>query len=262
MNQIAYELFICCVQTGLKTKIAGPFASEDKINDKHSMFSRHISQSVRLEITHGPIELNSLSLKDFGSTLAAEKEQIESLIRTCSVKIFEQDPKIMFLRTDLVGSIYHQGYVNKLFAVDCPHMHKVKEWIRLIGTEFNPSIISRLTGSALGQNIYLNNFYTFDVKNICEYCHMLFGVNKFAVARLFVKNDPTKFRISTKEHVFTRALNLEKVASIHAENGDIDLARIYYEACESYPNMYAGVVDAFNNYVWVNKTSILFSGSN
>ena len=156
-----------------------------------------------------------------------EKSFVESVIDVAAKSIFEKNPDIL-PNVNLIGSLWHRGFVNVLFDRNhCSYIQTVREWINLIGNKFDPNIITNL-GVAGTTGIYVKKFYTDDVKRLCEYCHQMFGVDKYEVAKLFATRNPDEFDI-VNGRKSTRAHNLSLVAAVYAERGNVESARKYYQ---------------------------------
>ena len=70
-------------------------------------------------------------------------------------------------------------------------MKEVRKWISDIGSSYNPEVLSSLKVSP-HKSIYVNGFFCKDVKRLCIYCETMFGVDRYEVAKLFVKESPEK----------------------------------------------------------------------
>lgn len=184
-----------------------------------------------------------------------------------SVNIYKNNPDIL-PDAKLVHSFWHRGFVHVLFNLEfCPYANNVWKWIKLIGNKYDPNIITNLGGPydpEMGDcnDLYVKGFLCEDIKNLCDYCHKLFKVNKYETAKLFTTRNPEECDINNK-NVSTRAYALTVVAAIYAERNDVESARMYYQKSitesegENWQFRYIKKFEEFEEYVKKYGTSIL-----
>ena len=303
METIGFELWLICTKIGKETKIVGPYGNRTLIEEENTMYGRHLLPLTSLSIKTRNIELHPMVWhekicfdekkhnpfnSDFKSPAKTiiipkdptdardlpwklildssqeEKDWVESRLDIASASIYENNLDIK-LTFDLVSSLWWRGYVNVLFDYNhCSYKNIVWEWMGLIGTTFDPMVITNLKGAYRDSGIYVNGFFTNDVIRLCEYCHQLFGKNKFEVARLFTKRNVTDFNLQGPDLV-SRAYNLTRVATIYAEDGNIESARKYYQESirilegKDWQCNYVDKYNKFEEYVKIHGTSILSS---
>lgn len=295
-----FELHIRCDTTGITSRLAGPNMA-DKIVEEKEMYERHLLPQTSLLIIERDIKLHPLNwleemknaydkqhnpfnakfnqktntiildsndprdrlMLQFDS-LEDEKGWVESSLNGASEKIYTNNTQIQ-PSPMMIGSLWHRGYVNILFdRTHCSYFSTVCDWIRQIGNTYNPTIISNLKGVCGDSSIYQGGFYTDDVKLLCKYCHEIFAVDLYEVAKLFITRDPQEFDIENKE-INTRAHQLSRVAAIHAERGFVETAREYYQKSiktlngKNYQCNYIRKFENFEKYVENHGTSILSS---
>ena len=300
-NTDLLELHIRCDVTKKTAKLVGPYISRDKIIEEKEMYQRHALLSTTLiilprDVTTNPlnwIEKMNIDKKEHNpfdskfkptskvvipkdpndprdlpwlltfDSLKEEKSWVESCLDSVVQKIYKENPDIL-PNANLVGSFWHRGFVNVLFDRDhCSHMQTVRKWIDLIGNIYDPNIITNL-GVPAHDGLYVNNFFTDDVKRLCEYCHQIFGVDKYEVAKLFTTKNPDEFDINSKD-IATRAYNLTQVAAVYAERSDVESARKYYQNAitvlqgKNWQCNFINKYEKFEKYVLEHGTSVLSS---
>jgi hypothetical protein len=141
-------------------------------------------------------------------------------------------------------------------------------WIDIIGFQFDPKSIKKLYGSDCSDlSLYINGFYTNEVRNICDYCQRMFKISRYEIATYFEKREPIYFlQMADKEQDWLKKRNLlRKVGMIYAENNDMDKAMNYFIETDEMTtkndkrNSWPKFASELKVYVEKNKTSILFS---
>lgn len=301
-----FELYIRCDVTNVCSKLYGPYCF-DIISEENEMYERHAVPKTTLLISQRNTKLHPLDwfekicacdkqhnsfntkfkppqthtiipkdpndprdvpwLLTFDS-LAQEKDWIESGLDTASEKIYKNNTHIQPSPT-MVESLWHRGYVNILFdRTHCSYFSTVRDWIRQIGNTYNPTVISNLKGVCGGSGLYRGEFFTNDVKHLCEYCHKIFAIDRYETAKLFTTKDPQDFDIPAcgdETKISTRAYRLTQVAAVYAERGCIDSAREYYQKAietlngKDWQCNFIKQFKDFEKYVEQHGTSILSS---
>ncbi len=154
---------------------------------------------------------------------AKEKDWVKGIFYDMADFLYEQCIKENSNDYKVYGSLCHIGFVNDLFDYHHQaHMSSIRQWITDIGDAYNPEIITNLKSYG-PDSIYVEGFYCKDVKRLSIYCEIMFGVNRYEVAKLFVKRSPKYFL--NREH---EAHNMLYIGGIYAENGDYENALKYY----------------------------------
>ena len=303
METVGFELWLICTKTGKETKIVGPYKNRTLIEEEETMYGRHLlpltSLSIRTRniklhpmkshekisfdtkkhnpfnsdfkpptktiiIPKDPTDARDLPWKLILNSSQEEKDWVESIRNIASISCYKNNLDIK-LTSDLVGSLWWRGYVNALFDYNhCSYKNIVWQWMGLIGNNFDPVVITNLKGADIGSGIYVNGFFTDDVTRLCEYCHKLFGKDKYEVATLFIKRNLTDFNCQEPD-IVNRAYNLTQVAAIYAEDGNIESARKYYQESicllegKDWQCNYIDTYNKFEEYVKLHGTSILSS---
>lgn len=168
----------------------------------------------------------------------------------------------------IFGSACHRGFVNHLF--DYTHnsqMNEIREWIELIGDHFDPNVLLKLDQyDDSGTSIYTQGFYTETVKQLCKYCEIMFGIDRYTVANYFPKKDISTFFNSKSGDHISAAYNMQHVAAIFAEHNDCENARKYYQIAidligddDFCKYNYQSTLDEFNDYYKKHGTCVLSS---
>lgn len=278
-----FELFIECNETGKKGKVSGPFLSEEMINNEKKMFQKYALPFTTLVIIFRDVISNPLNLGEesmindtqnpFNTInsitpndswyLQEEKRWVELNINIVSRKIYKDNSDIL-PNVKLINSLWHRGFVNVLFDLErCSYADKVWKWIYLIGDKYDANTISNIRGIC-SEGLYVKDLFTKDVKNLCNYCHLVFGVDKYKTAKLFTTRKPEEFDINN-ENIWRRAYALIQVAAIFAEREDLKSARTYYKKSitalkgDNCQCNYVKRFEEFEKYVKTHRTSILSS---
>jgi hypothetical protein len=295
ISQPLFSLICFDVKTGVKHEVWIDNPIRQTVNEEKAMFERNVKpdmatfEIVETDKTSTDLyeknpfdstlkkEPYSTLILDVGEkdrympmqiTISAAKEEekwIDSQMDSISKKMYKRCVEAGTQQFKIVGSLCHRGFVNTLF--DREHCSDI-DWIRRcteqIGNAFDPVIISKLKHTSEGGHIYVGGFYTDQVKRFCEYCEIMFGVNKYEVAKYFAKTDPKTIDINC-DSLSTKTYNMSIVAAIHAENGDYDQALKYYQMATALlegktwqPN-YQRSLDKFLKYFKKNGTTILSS---
>lgn len=298
-----YELHIVCSITGLSTQIVGPYYNKTLIEEERDMYERNVLPSLATfsivirDLQKNPLtfieELNkdtkthncfdakfkpktttTIIPKDpndprdlpWEITFNSDKEEnmwVTDIVNSAAVEIYKQNPSLIEPCSSLYGSLWHHGFVyNLIDYTHCSYKEIVNSWINKIGNKYDPVIISQLHGIC-SDGIYVGNFFSKDVKNLCEYCYRMFGIDKYDVAKLFELKDPTS--IVLPYEISKRAYNEKMIGMIYAEKNDLESARKYYVQAvktldgQSWQCNFQRALDKFEKYVAEHGTSVLSS---
>lgn len=284
-----YELSVTCNKTNLKRTLCFPNHSKPKLEKDLEMYARHAPSNVTLLMSQRDIitrplthieknDINDTTPHCFdsngyqGSTnflafkLSEEKTYVTDVFLMHGDRMFRENVNIIPC-VELVGSLWHKGFVNVLFdGTHCSYMHKVWSWIEDIGNVYNPEVLKTLTLAGIGSHsIYKNAFFTENVVRLCEYCQLVFGVDKYETSKLFAKRDIPEITLDPKAYIPSQAQKLTHVAAIYAEHGNVRKAREYYKKSiailegENCRCNYVRTFENFEAYVEKNGTSVLSS---
>lgn len=79
----------------------------------------------------------------------------------------------------IYGSLAHRGLINKIFDYYYnSYIEFHKKWIELIGDHFDPEKLSNLK-SFHKDSTYEQGFSTREVEYLCDYCEIMFGIDRF-----------------------------------------------------------------------------------
>ncbi len=173
------------------------------------------------------------------------------------------------------NSCVHRGYVRKTFDLDhCSYSQRVYDWVSVIGPQWNSDAIALLKGVNIGfchsegidGSLYVGNFYTSDVKKICQYCADMFGIPKFEIAKLFVKVSLETLleKMEKTSTLSAKRYMLHKIGCLHAENDDYIKAREFFQKAADVPlrsidDFWRSQCVKLDEYVKQHGTSRLFS---
>jgi len=191
-----------------------------------------------------------------------ELKWVENIMNCIADCLYKQCVEQGCMKFKIYGSQPHRGFVNALFNYTSGrNMRPIYNWIDIIGFEFDPEKLLKLR-FFYGDSIYQQGFYSNDVGLLCRYCHEMFGIPSYAVARFFPKKDPKMFLAKPENY-----LNIKNAADIYAENEDYYTAIEYHkQAMELIPDnhqkyLYQKYVEKLNDYYYKNGTSILFTAT-
>lgn len=181
-------------------------------------------------------------------------------------------------------SCIHEGLINEIFDRDhCSYVKEVYDWCKTMGDHYDLLTLRKLKALSqskitFGDNesIYQIGFYTSTIKEICEYCEIMFVVDKFDVAKCFEKQSIKHFheleekaieRLDKNSYDYddevlqNNRFYKKRIACVYAEMNDYDTALKLLEECETMCNdsHYKGEKDKLMKYVKNSGTSILSS---
>ena len=201
-----------CAKT--HTIVTGNFENERNVREEFEMLERHPdlfqSNFIRASVVYPKVQsVSKIGVKygyvpnPFNASLKKDCDEIDARIQErdwvrthitnvcdwfCLTFINENNAS-----TPIFGSCAHRGFVNKIFGMDyLPTNKTVYGWINEIGTKFDPVVIKSLCGGQYSckcgqvsdsRSPYANFLCSHDVRNLCEYCEVMFQVNKFEVAK-------------------------------------------------------------------------------
>ena len=172
-------------------------------------------------------------------------------------------------QSKIIGSMPHIGFVNKIF--DYHHNSKmeiIRVWIEIIHQEKNlKTAIEKLTLMNIDHRrelIYKGRFFTDDVKNICKYCEIMFGISRFEVATFFEKHNPDEILslLNEDKPSSKNKYIIMRVGAIYAELGNYEKAKEFYQRgleMRKDNNNWPSYVDEFEEHYKKYGTSILSS---
>jgi len=245
------------------TSLEDMFADKENHNPFNSEFKLPKSTTYIPKIPDDPRDVPWLIVTD------NSKKEVEWCIDKVSEaagSIYETNSDITKSSCDMYGSLWHCGLVQHIFG---PRFFpfcrgKNNNLIEQIGNKYDPKIISKIHSGYPEEGIYVSGFGTEDVKKLCEYISLMFGVNKFEVAKLFELRDPADIHLPDND-VSCLAYNQTLIAAIFAEKGDIESAREYYKKSvdtlegKNWQSNFKRKLEQFEKYVSNNGTSVLSS---
>ena len=293
-----FILFCLDVKTGKKEKVYVNECVFQSAKEEKAMFERNVPSNIAtfeiVDIPNTRIRDESYSANPFDSSLKKErystitipkdpndyrdlpwifkvdaiekeKEWVNDIMDMVSNELYKQCINNGTSEFKTIGSLCHRGFINVLFDKNqCSEFKKVQYWIDQICDSYDPIIISNLQFTSVSDGIYVGGFYTNHVKRLCEYCEIMFGVNKYEVAKCFAKINPESF-LFDEPILYKRAYNIRKVAAIYAENDNYEEALKYYTLSvdllngQNWQCNYQIKMDNFIDYVKKNGTPILSS---
>lgn len=219
---------------------------------------------------NGPFPINTGERWSFMGIVIRnyEEDWVDEYLDRSAIELYESQVRNGDKHYKVFGSFSHRGFVMHLIntlrsMVSLEDSSMIKNWIKQIGNSYDPEKIKSLK-STYSESIYKAGFYSDDVKLLSVYCELMFGINIYEVAKLFVTKDVSEVfdNVQTPEDLETCFITM---GDIYAENNNLNQALECYKQAQILTTnqtrqmLYQHKIENLINYHNLVGTCVLFS---